>query len=65
MVMSGDRVGMFLHVKYGHKGRHAGTCVYIHTHIHTHRDPWLRCQNSSTAHLTDRDTEAERNHHIS
>lgn len=33
MIMSGDRVGVFLHVKYGHKGRHTGT--YIHTHIHT------------------------------
>lgn len=32
MVTSGDKVGMFLHVKYGHKGRHIDTCVHTHSH---------------------------------
>lgn len=45
MVMSGERVGVFLHVKYGHKGRHMyththtqtgeDTQAHVHTHIHT------------------------------
>lgn len=34
MVMSGERVGVFLHVKYGHKGRH----MYTHTHTQTGED---------------------------
>lgn len=43
MVMSGERVGVFLHVKYGHRGRHMYTHTHtgedtqanVHTHIHT------------------------------
>lgn len=70
MVMAGERVGVFLHVKYEHRGRH----MYTHTHAHTNRGrhtgtctytqgPQLRCHKPSTTHLTDGDTEAERSYH--
>lgn len=37
MVMSGERVGVFLHVKYGHRGRH----MYTHTQGKTHRQMYI------------------------
>lgn len=41
MIMSGERVGVFLHVKYGHRGRH----MYTHTRTHkqgkTHRHMYI------------------------
>lgn len=40
-IMYEDRVGVFLHVKYAHKGRH----THVHIHIHTHRDPQSDAMN--------------------
>lgn len=41
MVMSGERVGVFLHVKYGHKGRHMYTHARTHKQGKTHRHMYI------------------------